>query len=167
MTPDAHLVLDAAVLGGLIYAAAGVARPHKRRRRRGRGRHRVGGLTLVLLPFRILIWAGRAFIGPRPAKDQSYEAMIHSAKWKAQRERTKARDGWRCLACGSSAGMLHSHHSVYHHPRGTEPDDSIYTLCEYDHRSVHSLAGHNPSNAQLRHATETVVSRARRWHRVG
>jgi 5-methylcytosine-specific restriction endonuclease McrA len=47
------------------------------------------------------------------------------------------RDGWRCQACGSTAG-LEVHHIERRSQQGEDAEDNLITLCSDCHRAIHA-----------------------------
>lgn len=115
---------------------AWLARRHPVRRRRHRRESRVsqGMWKILRRRYRRQAWFGR---GPRLTSfDVAYHAHMASTAWRRQRDRVVARDGHRCVACGSGY-LLNGHHTYYSDPVGREPDSAIVTLCAPCHRTTH------------------------------
>lgn len=56
--------------------------------------------------------------------------------WRRVRQQAFERDGFKCVACGSS-DKLHGHHLNYHRV-GSERVEDIVTLCESCHSKEHA-----------------------------
>ena len=52
------------------------------------------------------------------------------------RLRVLDRDGWRCQACGSMAG-LEVHHLQRRSRSGADSEDNLVSLCSDCHRAIH------------------------------
>jgi len=78
--------------------------------------------------------------------NESYNELLQSENWQNRRRQILARDGYRCLRCGSS-GNLNVHHRQYHIIARTgkfrKPWDykghNLVTLCNECHQRGHQL----------------------------
>lgn len=74
----------------------------------------------------------------------SYGALLWDERWRAKRKRILARDGNRCVVCGSTIELT-IHHKQYHvnengqkHVPWDYHDKYLVTLCKKCHQSGHS-----------------------------
>lgn len=67
---------------------------------------------------------------------QEYEDWINSPEFKVLADKVKARDGHRCVLCGSDKN-LQCHHREYPEVFGTETLDMLTTLCGFHHENFH------------------------------
>lgn len=66
---------------------------------------------------------------------RKYADYLKSDAWKERRRRILARDGFKCVLCGSGIN-LNVHHLTYIN-KGHEEDDDLVTLCQKCHEKVH------------------------------
>lgn len=89
-------------------------------------------------------WQRANILGPT-APTWGHETNPHgrgSHRWIRQRDLALARDGHRCVVCGSTAN-LHVHHVVPWEPGQADPHalDNLATLCALHHRRAHRALG--------------------------
>jgi len=75
-------------------------------------------------------------------------------KWCRIRERIIARDGGRCLVCGSAGGRLHVHH--FDHDRSNNDARNLITLCAGCHVAYHR---HGSRADEISHAHDALLVR--------
>ena len=64
-----------------------------------------------------------------------YVKYLESRTWKRKRRKALKRDGGKCVMCGEHAD--HVHHREYPEKLGTEPVESLTSLCSECHRKLH------------------------------
>ena len=62
---------------------------------------------------------------------------LTSEAYEALRRKILERDGWRCQACGTIAG-LEVHHLQRRSQLGDDSENNLITLCSECHGAVHS-----------------------------
>jgi 5-methylcytosine-specific restriction endonuclease McrA len=62
---------------------------------------------------------------------------LDAKAYHTQRKEILERDGWRCQACGSTAG-LEVHHIQHRSQQGDDSDGNLMTLCADCHRATHA-----------------------------
>lgn len=69
---------------------------------------------------------------------ETYSDRLKSADWLSKREEIKARDGFKCVLCGST-DSLEVHHTRYIKSRmpWEYPSESLVTLCKQHHGAIH------------------------------
>lgn len=70
-----------------------------------------------------------------------YTDKLKDPRWQKKRLEIMQRDGFRCFICESGSETLNVHHKLY--LQGREyweyTDDQLVTLCEKDHKAIHSV----------------------------
>ena len=68
------------------------------------------------------------FQGRGNSKRRNFEKFLRSAKWRKQRDRVLARDGYRCRDCGAPATC--AAHRRYANPIEATPDRDVVASCD-------------------------------------
>jgi hypothetical protein len=89
-------------------------------------------------------WQSEHLVGPESPSwgQETNPSGRGSHRWMRQRAKALARDGHRCVRCGSTE-HLHVHHVVPWEPGQADPHalDNLETLCALHHRRVHRALG--------------------------
>jgi len=85
-----------------------------------------------------------------------YEAYLKTSEWKAKRDQSLERDGYRCRACNSSE-KLHVHHRTYAR-RGNEDINDLTTLCQSCHEHFHKKISQTEIMVQTYDAPVVILS---------
>lgn len=69
----------------------------------------------------------------------TYADKLRDPRWQKKRLEIMERDGWKCLACGSSVKTLCVHHLVYRQEPWNSPNEELETLCDECHEMRESF----------------------------
>lgn len=70
-----------------------------------------------------------------------YTDRLKDPRWQKRRLEIMQRDGFRCFICESGTETLNVHHKLYlpQHDSWEYMDEQLVTLCEADHKAIHSV----------------------------
>lgn len=74
--------------------------------------------------------------GRKPTRSEAYLQYLQSDEWKARSDAAKARAGYRCQLCNSTA-KIETHHRTYER-LGHEDDADLIVLCDDCHKRFHN-----------------------------
>ncbi len=75
----------------------------------------------------------------------NYSYQIKDQRWQKQRRKILKRDEYKCRSCDTNNAKMHVHHLYYDILKSAWEynDETLITLCEYCHKTLHLLEENN------------------------